>query len=107
MGSNRNVNVKEASKRSYVNVKARGENFNCGKGCGKISGRILRSQRIADDLTRKFGPVAKNSYAYLCKCAYRLSEHQIWSIYEKSLDRHITNKWAYFLATTKAQPEMQ
>lgn len=94
-----NVNVNEASKRSYFNVKDRVYS-------SRSQAKIRRTQRIADELTRKFGDPAKGSYAYLCKCANRLSESTIWSIYEKCHRIGVTNSWAYFLSATKAQPEM-
>lgn len=97
-----NVNVNEASYRSYFNVKE-------GKSHSSSSSqaKIRRAQRIADELTRKFGSPAKGSYAYLCKCANRLSEATIWNIYEKCHKIGVVNSWAYFLSATKAQPEMR
>lgn len=100
MGQEANVNVKEASFRS---------NFNVKEGVKRSStsqDRIRRNQRIADDLTRKFGTVAKGSYKYLCKCANNMTENQIWSIYEQAMRPKVANHWAYFLAATKAQPGM-
>lgn len=94
-----NVNVNEASKRSNFNVKE-------GRSSSSQA-RIRRAQHIADDLTRKFGEPASGSYAYLCKCANKLSEATIWSLYEQCNRSRVSNRWAYFLAITKSQPEMR
>lgn len=100
----RTNNVKEASERSNYNVK---EEI-CGKvkRSGNSQARIRRAQRIADDLTRKFGPRSKNSYQYFCKLAYNLPESTIWNCYEDSVRPRVSNSLAYFLAITKAQPQM-
>lgn len=100
-----NVNVNEASKRSNFNVK----DGNCGKlkRSGNAQARIRRAQRIADELTRKFGVRSKSCYLYFCKCAHKLPESTIWEIYESSRGSRIGNSLAYFLAATKAQPQMQ
>lgn len=104
MGFNRNVNVKEASGRSYFNI-----NDNVSKKAkrsGSRQARIRRAQRIADDLVRKFGPESKRCYNYFCKCAYNLPEAVIWNCFESSTRASVANKLAYFLAATKAQPQM-
>lgn len=105
MGRTPNVNVKGASERSYINVKVE---ESCGKVrfSGSPQARIRRAQRIADDLLRKFGPQGRRSYQYFCKCAYCMAESKIWDIYEQSCSIKVANKLAYFLAVTKAQPEM-
>ncbi len=106
MGRNGNVNnVKEASKRSYINVKGR---YSCGKlkRSGSSQARIRRAQRIADELVRKFGSSSSNCYSYFCKCAYCLPENVIWNAYEDSRRHTVRNSLAYFLAVTKSQPQM-
>lgn len=95
-------NVKEASFRSYNNVKEEVAQ----KRSGTAQSRIRRAQRIADDLTRKFGKVSSNCYSYFCKCAYNLPESVIWNCYEDSRSPSVRNSLAYFLSVTKSQPEM-
>lgn len=104
MGFNRNVNVKETSERSYFNI-----NDNVSKEVkrsGSAPSRIRRAQRIADDLVRKFGPESKRCYNYFCKCAYNLPEVVIWDCFESCNRPSVSNRLAYFLASTKAQPQM-
>lgn len=100
-----NVNVKESLSETNVNVK--------GIGYGKLKSsissqaKIRRTQSIADQLVRKFGAHSKSSYRYFCKCAYRLPQNIIWDCYESAQAPKVTNKLAYFIAATKAYPEMQ
>lgn len=100
MGRTDNVNVKENSERVYFNV-----NDNVKRSSSKQA-RIRRAQRIADDLVRKFGPESKRCYNYFCKCAYSLPEVVIWDCFEDCNRPKVTNRLAYFLAVTKAQPQM-
>lgn len=108
----KSYNVKEASFRSNVNnvnvrkyVATRHSKTN--KASRNSQAKIRRAQRIADELVRKFGPASGNCYEYFCKCAYRLPESTIWNCYEGASKPSIKNRLAYFLSTTKAQPEMQ
>lgn len=108
----RSHNVKEASFRSNVNnVKVRKHVAQNHSRDRLLSSnpqeKIRRAQRIADDLTRKFGPASENCYAYFCKCAYNLSENTIWNCYEDCIKPAVKNHLAYFLTVTKAQPEMK
>lgn len=110
-----NVIVKEASKEANVNVM---DNAFAGaldrykksrrtqKRSGSSQDRIRRARATADQLVRKFGPRAKSCYKYFCKCAYNLPQSTIWEIYESSQQSKIGNSLAYFLAATKAQPQM-
>lgn len=103
-------NVKETPFRSYINVKeevAQCHSRNIVRRAGNSQARIQRAQRIADDLTRRFGPASKNCYAYFCKCAYRLSENTIWNCYEDAHKSSVKNNLAYFLSVTRSQPEMR
>lgn len=109
MGRTNNVNG--ASERSNYNVKEVKvpvlEYVEHGlKRSGSSQSRIRRAQRIANELTRKFGPRSKSSYRYFCKLAYNLPESTIWNCYEDSMRPKVANSLAYFLAITKAQPEM-
>ena len=49
--------------------------------------RSIRVDNIADHLVRKFG--APGSRNFFCKCAWKLSEDDIWSAYEQA---HLPNK---------------
>lgn len=107
----RTINVKEASERSNINVKE-SESLDLSFAVNRINrsgssrARIRRAQRIADELTRKFGPRSKNCYQYFCKLAYKLPESVIWDCYEDCVKPKVANSLAYFLAITKAQPQM-
>lgn len=110
MGRTGNVtNVKDVLKENYnnINVKGKTKASKWIKRSGSPQSRIRRAQRIADDLTRKFGPRSKNCYRYFCKCAYNLPENVIWDCYEDCMRSKVTNNLAYFLSATKAQPQMQ
>lgn len=109
-----NVRVNDSSKEENINVKGNAftgvyqkyKQAAKKKRSGSNAARIRRAQRIADDLLRKFGPRAKSSYRYFCKCAYCLPENVIWECYESSQHSNVANSLAYFLASTKAQPQM-
>lgn len=114
MGRNRganNVKGNAFSKREDFNVKEnafsgakeRYQRFAKPQRSGSSQARIRRAKRIADDLVRKFGPIAGGSYRYFCKCAYNLPESVIWDCYENACAFKVKNKLAYFLAATKAQ----
>ena len=110
-----NVIVKETSKEENVNVM---DNAFAGayeryqqhrveqKRSGNSQDRIRRARSTADQLVRKYGARAKSSYQYFCKCAYNLPQSTIWEIYEASTQPKVANSLAYFLAATKAQPQM-
>lgn len=100
-------NVKEVPKRNYINVKVRREVDSHQHTTSSTDFKIRRAQRIADDLVRKFGERSRSCYAYFCKCAYNLSESTIWMCYDGCLKPSVKNRLAYFLAATKAQPEMR
>lgn len=110
-GGANNVRVNDSSERENFNVrenafsgaKERYASFVKPKRSASPAARIRRAQRIADDLVRKFGPASKSSYRYFCKCAYNLPESTIWDCYEAACAFRVTNKLAYFLASTKAQ----
>lgn len=93
---NVNVNVNGASERSNFNVK---DNVSRSRR----SAQIKRNQRIAAELTRKFGSIAEGSFAYLCGVADKLSEAKIWDLYERSQHWKVRNSWAWFLAMTKRE----
>lgn len=104
-----NVNVKEVSERNYINVKVRHdvEKHQSSSSAVPRDFKVRRAQRIADDLVSRFGENSRSCYAYFCKCAYNLSESTIWMCYDGSLKPSVKNRLAYFLAATKAQPEMR
>lgn len=60
------------------------------------SSRAQRVDRIADHLVRKFN--APDSRNFFCKCAWNMSEDQIWTIYEKAHGPKIDNSLKYFIA---------
>ena len=57
--------------------------------------RANRVDRIADHLVRKFN--APNSRKFFCKCAWKLSEDQIWTAYEQAHSPKVKNSLKYFI----------
>lgn len=51
---------------------------------------------IADHLVRKFN--APGSRKFFCKCAWNMSEDEIWAIFEKSHSPKVSNSLKYFIA---------
>lgn len=95
MGKNRETtnvnNVKEASERSYVN------NVNVRKA------NTLRVQRTAQTLVQKFNDF--NSYQFFLKCAWKMSEDEIWTAYERANANGVNNPVRYFVTICKATME--
>ena len=60
------------------------------------SSKAQRVDRIADHLVRKFN--APGSRNFFCKCAWKMSEDEIWAIYEKAQNPKIDNSLKYFIA---------
>lgn len=62
----------------------------------KASSKALRVDRIADHLVKKFeAPTSRN---FFCKCAWKLSENDIWTAYEQAHGPKIKNSLGYFIA---------
>ena len=61
-----------------------------------LSNRVARVDRIADHLVRKFD--APNSRNFFCKCAWKMSEDEIWSAYEKAHSPKIESPLKYFVS---------
>lgn len=51
--------------------------------------------RIADNLVRKFQ--APNSRNFFCKCAWKLSENDIWTAYEQANSEKVRFPLKYFI----------
>ena len=64
-----------------------------------LSDRARRVDRIADNLVRKFN--APGSRNFFCKCAWKMSEDEIWTIYEKAHGPKIDNSLKYFIALSQ------
>ena len=58
--------------------------------------KATRVDNIANHLVRKFN--APNSRAFFCKCAWKMSEDQIWTIYEQAHKAGIKSPLKYFIA---------
>ena len=58
-------------------------------------GKISKTDMIADRLVKKFG--APQSRRFFLKCAWHLSEAEIWDIAEASMSKKIQNHTAYFV----------
>lgn len=56
----------------------------------------IKVDNIADHLVRKFE--APNSRNFFCKCAWELSEDEIWSVYEQANRPIVNNPLKYFIA---------
>ena len=59
------------------------------------SNRALRVDNIADHLVHKFK--APNSRNFFCKCAWKMSEDEIWKIYEQAHGPKIKKPLNYFV----------
>jgi hypothetical protein len=57
--------------------------------------KVTRVDHIADHLVRKFN--APNSRNFFCKCAWKMSEDEIWTIYEKAHAPKIRSPLKYFI----------
>ena len=57
--------------------------------------RVVRVENIADNLALKFE--APNSRKFFCKCAWKLSEDEIWTAYEKAHRDGIVAPLKYFI----------
>ena len=68
-----------------------------GRHGGKMSANYKASKvdRIADHLVRKFN--APGSRNFFCKCAWKMSENDIWSAYEQSHGPKIKAPLKYFI----------
>ena len=58
--------------------------------------RARRVDDIADHLVRKFK--APNSRNFFCKCAWKLSEDEIWTTYEQAHNPQVNEPLKYFIA---------
>lgn len=86
-----NVNNVASIKRSY-NV----NNVN--------NDQLMRARLVddtADKLVRKFQ--APGSRKFFCKCAWKLSQDQIWTIFEESQSSKVRCPIKYFVASCYAQ----
>lgn len=61
--------------------------------------RADRVDRIADNLVRKFN--SPNSRNFFCKCAWKMSEDEIWTNYEKAQGKDVKNHLGYFIFLCK------
>lgn len=62
----------------------------------KHNERAERVDRIADNLVRKFK--APNSRNFFCKCAWKLSEDEIWTAYEQAHTPKVRFPLKYFIS---------
>lgn len=63
--------------------------------------RIERVDRIANHLVKRFG--APNSRAFFCKCAWKMSEDEIWTVYEKAHAPKVRFPLKYFVAVCQTK----
>lgn len=97
MGRSENLKLKASnrfSKRNSLKFKALNE-----KGCGKLDEKVKDVNRIADLLVRRFD--AEQFRPFFRKCAWHLSENQIWSIYERCAGAN--SKLYYFIGACKSE----
>ena len=100
-----NVNdiVKHEVKNNNVNVN---DNDNVSNGGSSLKGmkwikankckKANKVDSIADNLVAKFK--APNSRNFFCKCAWKLSEDEIWSTFEQAHKPKINSPLKYFIA---------
>lgn len=77
-----------------VNVREHNVNDNV-RSTSTIKARAADVDRIADHLVYKFK--APNSRPFFCKCAWKLSEDDIWTAYEKANSPKIEYPIKYFV----------
>lgn len=58
-------------------------------------GRADRVDRIADHLVKKFE--APGSRDFFCKCAWNMSEDEIWTTYERAHKPGVDSPLKYFI----------
>ena len=68
-----------------------------------INNRAARVDRIADHLVRKFE--APGSRNFFCKCAWKMSEDEIWTTYEKAHGEKIKSPLKYFISVCMIKME--
>lgn len=85
-----NVNDNVEMNESEYNV-----NDNVKKANNKANERATRVDGIADHLVRKFN--APNSRNFFCKCAWKLSENDIWTAYEIANNPKVRSPLKYFI----------
>ena len=61
-----------------------------------LKDKANRVDRIADHLVKKFG--APGSRNFFCKCAWNMSEDDIWSIYEQAHKPKVKVPLKYFIS---------
>ena len=81
-----NDNVRKPLKRGYNDIVR-------GKPSRRV--RTAKVDSIADTLVRKFK--APNSRLFFCKCAWKMSEDEIWSVYEQAHSPKINSPLKYFI----------
>ena len=67
-------------------------------GTKKTNKKYSKSRKVdslADSLVRKFK--APNSRRFFCKCAWKMSEDEIWAAYEQSHGPRVNNPLKYFI----------
>lgn len=66
------------------------------KAKNKRFSKVRKVDNLADNLVRKFK--APNSRNFFCKCAWKMSEDEIWTAYEQSHSPRVNNPLKYFIA---------
>lgn len=93
MGENRTNNIDI----DIDKLKERINNVNVNDNTKSKSNKVMvdKVDRIADHLVSKFG--APGSRKFFCKCAWKLSEDEIWSAYEEAHKPKINYPLKYFI----------
>lgn len=61
-----------------------------------LKDKARKVDRTADYLVQKFN--APGSRNFFCKCAWNMSEDEIWDIFERSHSPKVNNSLKYFIA---------
>lgn len=72
---------------------------NSFKSYDHMSPRVKKTEYIADKLVKIFD--APDSRKYFLKCAWHLSEDEIWSIVEETEHKGVTNPIGLFIAFSR------
>lgn len=87
--------------RTQTNNDNSDNNVNFLKRNNNVKNNVCKTYRynkvdsVADYLVKKFN--APNSRNFFCKCAWKLSENDIWSIYEQSHKPSVKSPLKYFI----------
>lgn len=88
-------NVKEVSKRNHINV----------INVRRSTKTIQQVQAIAEKLSRQFN--SQKDFGFFCKCAWHLSEDEVWTIAGAAMSPTVKSPIRYFTAACRNQLKLR